>query len=447
MADCGASQRETAGGPSDAIQFHHISDTDVEPEFFRRAATRELMALPLEGVKVLDFTAIMAGPYCTLMLADMGAEVTKIESFPEGDGSRRFEPKVNGESYCFAVLNRNKRSVALDLKDARGKEVFMKLARDADIVIENYRTGVTRNLGIDYPTIRAVNPDVIYASISGFGQTGPYSRKGGFDIVAQGMSGIMTMTGEPGGRPAKVGIAMNDIAAGTTALYSILGAYIKRLKTGEGVYLETSLMEAGMAWTFWEFGAYFGGGEIPIATGTRHRRSTPYQAYRTQDAYVTVGANNEKLWTAFCTEVLERSGLMQDARFKTLAARLKNIDALQDEIEKVLATQPTAHWVKKLDAAGVPGGPVFNYVQAFENEHSKARNMVAEIDHPKIGRMKILGNPVKASAELARSRTPAPWLGQHSAEVMRSLGYSDKDIDALFSEGVIYNRFPQEATA
>jgi len=405
------------------------------------------MALPLEGVKVLDFTAIMAGPYCTLMLADMGADVVKIESFPEGDGSRRFDPKVNGESYCFAVLNRNKRSIALNLKDPRGKDVFMKLARDADIVIENYRPGVTRGLGIDYPAIRAINPNVIYASISGFGQTGPYSRKGGFDIIAQGMSGIMTMTGEPGGRPAKVGIAMNDIAAGTTALYAILGAYIKRLKTGEGVYLETSLLEAGMAWTYWEFGAWFGGGEVPTATGTRHRRSTPYQAYRTQDAYVTVGANNEKLWAAFCTGVLERPQLMEDKRFKSRAARLKNIDALQDEIEKVLAKRPTEHWVAKLDAAGVPGGPVFTYVQAFDNEHAKARGMVAEIDHPKIGRMKILGNPVKASAELARSRTPAPWLGQHSAQVLKSLGYTDAQVASLFAEGVVYDRDREKATA
>ena len=405
------------------------------------------MALPLEGVKVLDFTAIMAGPYCTLMLADMGADVVKIESFPEGDGSRRFDPKVNGESYCFAVLNRNKKSVALNLKDPRGKDVFLKLARDADIVIENYRPGVTRSLGIDYPAIRAINPDVIYASISGFGQTGPYSRKGGFDIIAQGMSGIMTMTGEPDGRLAKVGIAMNDIAAGTTALYSILGAYIKRLKTGEGVYLETSLLEAGMAWTYWEFGAYFGGGEIPTATGTRHRRSTPYQAYRTQDAYVTVGANNEKLWAAFCTGVLERPELMGDERFRTRSARLKNIDALQDEIEKVLVKRPTEHWVAKLDATGVPGGPVFNYVQAFENEHARARNMVAEVDHPKIGRMKILGNPVKASAELARSRTPAPWLGQHSAEVLGSLGYTDAQIASLFADGVTYDRNREKATA
>jgi crotonobetainyl-CoA:carnitine CoA-transferase CaiB-like acyl-CoA transferase len=405
------------------------------------------MALPLEGVRVLDFTAIMAGPYCTLMLADMGAEVIKIENFPEGDGSRRFDPKVNGESYCFAVLNRNKKSVALNMKSERGREIFLKLARDADIVIENYRPGVTRKLGIDYPALKAVNPDIIYASISGFGQTGPYSKKGGFDIIAQGMSGIMTMTGEPGGRPAKVGIAMNDIAAGTTALYSILGAYIKRLKTGEGVYLETSLMEAGLAWTYWEFGAWFGGGEIPVATGTRHRRSTPYQAYRTRDAYVTVGANNEKLWEAFCVQVLERPELMKDPRFASRSARLKNIDALQDEIEKVFAAYPTDHWVKKLDAAGVPGGPLFNYVQALDNEHSRARNMVVEIDHPKIGRMKTLGNPVKASAELARSRLPAPWLGQHSTEVLKRLGHSDADIAALFADGVVYDRDREKITA
>ncbi|MBI2294621.1 MAG: CoA transferase [Betaproteobacteria bacterium] len=405
------------------------------------------MTLPLEGVKVLDFTAVMAGPYCTLMLADMGAEVTKIETVPEGDGTRRFDPKVNGESYCFAVLNRNKRSVALDMKDPRGKEIFLKLARDADIIVENYRPGVTRKLGVDYDSIKALNRDVIYASISGFGQTGPYSRKGGFDIIAQGMSGIMTMTGEAGGRPAKVGIAMNDIAAGSTALYSILGAYIKRLKTGEGLYLETSLMEAGLAWTFWEAGAYFGGGEIPIATGTRHRRSTPYQAYRTRDAFVTVGANSEKLWTAFCTQVLERPELLEDSRFKELSARLKNIDELEREIEQVFAQKPTGHWVKKLDAAGVPGGPVFSYDQALENEHSKARKMVVEMNHPKIGRMKVLGNPVKTSGELARSRAPAPWLGQHSSEVLKGLGYSAEQIATLFAEGVVYDKYREAVPA
>jgi len=402
------------------------------------------MALPLEGVKVLDFTAVMAGPYCTLMLADMGADVTKIETFPEGDGSRRFEPKVNDESYCFAVLNRNKKSIALDMKQPQGKEIFMQLAVNADIIVENYRPGVTRKLGIDYNAVKTVNPGIIYASISGFGQTGPYSKKGGFDIIAQGMSGIMRMTGEPGGRPAKVGIAMNDIAAGTTALYAILGSYIKKLKTGEGVYLETSLLEAGLAWTFWEFGAYFGSGEIPMANGTRHRRSTPYQAYQTKDGYVTVGANNDKLWINFCTQVLEKPQLLEDPRFKTLSARLQNIEALQDEIETVFMAQPTSHWVPRLDAAAVPAGPVYTYDQALADPHILARNMIVEVDHPKIGRMKNMGSPVKASGEFTRIRMPAPWLGQHSDEVLKSLGYKDDSIAALHAQGIVYDRYREQ---
>jgi crotonobetainyl-CoA:carnitine CoA-transferase CaiB-like acyl-CoA transferase len=398
------------------------------------------MALPLEGVRVLDLTNIMAGPYCTMVLGDMGAEVIKVESVPEGDGTRRFDPQVNGESYCFAVLNRNKKSLGLNLKDPRGKDLFMKLAARADIITENFRPGVTRKLGIDYDTVREINPGVIYASMSGFGQTGPYGKKGGFDIVAQGMSGIMMMTGYPGGRPAKVGIAMNDISSGVTAVYSILGAYIRRLKSGEGQYLETSLLEAALAWTFWEAGAYFGAGEMPTATGTRHRRSTPYQAYKTKDGYVTVGANNTKLWQNFCTMVCGKPEWLTDPRFADLPSRLRNIDDLEREIESVFAAHPTAYWVEKLDAAGVPGGPVYTYSQILADPHIKARNMVVEVEHPVIGRMKMLGLPVKSTGELTAIRQPAPWLGQHSAETARSLGMNDKDIEALFAAGVIYDR-------
>jgi len=343
------------------------------------------MSFPLDGVKVLDLTTVMAGPYCTMVLGDMGAEVLKVENFPEGDASRRFEPKVNDESYCYAVLNRNKKSLAVNMKEPRGKEIILKLAAEADIITENFRPGVVKKLGIDYDTIRQFNPKVVYASMSGFGQTGPYGKKGGFDIVAQGMSGIMMMTGYPGGRPAKVGIAMNDIASGVTALYGILGAYIGRLRYGTGQYLETSLLEAGLAWTQWEFGAYFGGGELPTATGTRHRRSTPYQAYKTQDGYVTVGANNNKLWTNFCTIVCQKPEWMTDPRFKDLPSRLKNIDELEREIEAVFATRPTGHWVEKLDEAQVPGGPVYTYDQILADPHIKARKMVVDIDHPKIG--------------------------------------------------------------
>ena len=402
------------------------------------------MTLPLEGVKVLDLTNIMAGPYCSMALGDMGADVIKIENFPEGDSSRRFDPKINDESYCFAVLNRNKKSLALDMKDPRGKEIFNKLAARADIITENFRPGVIRKLGIDYDSVRQFNPGVVYASMSGFGQTGPYGKKGGFDIIAQGMSGIMMMTGYPGGRPAKVGIAMNDIASGVTALYGILGAYIGRLRTGKGQYLETSLLEAGLAWTPWEFGAYFGSGELPTATGTRHRRAAPYQAYRTRDGYVTVGANNDKLWHNFCTMVCGKPEWMSDPRFAVTSARLNNIDALEQEIEAVLTTQPTAHWVEKLDAAGVPGGPVLGYDQVMHDPHIKARNMVVEIDHPIIGRMKNIGLPIKSTGELTAIRKPAPWLGQHSAEVLRALGYDQADIAPLFAGGVVFDKHPEK---
>jgi crotonobetainyl-CoA:carnitine CoA-transferase CaiB-like acyl-CoA transferase len=396
-------------------------------------------------VKVLDLTNIMAGPYCAMVLGDLGAEVVKIENFPEGDSSRRFDPKVNGESYCFAVLNRNKKSLALDMKNPRGKEIFDKLAARADIITENFRPGVIRKLGIDYDSVSRFNPGVVYASMSGFGQTGPYGKKGGFDIIAQGMSGIMMMTGYPGGRPAKVGIAMNDIASGVTALYGILGAYIGRLRTGKGQYLETSLLEAGLAWTPWEFGAYFGSGELPTATGTRHRRAAPYQAYKTRDGYVTVGANNDKLWHNFCTMVCARPEWLTDPRFAVTSARLQNIDALEQEIEAVLTTQPTAHWVEKLDAAQVPGGPVFRYDQIMHDPHIEARHMVVDIDHPIIGRMKNIGLPIKSTGELTAIRRPAPWLGQHSAEVLRALGYAQADIDALFAGGVVYDNHPEKS--
>jgi crotonobetainyl-CoA:carnitine CoA-transferase CaiB-like acyl-CoA transferase len=405
------------------------------------------MALPLEGVRVLDLTSVMAGPYCTMVLGDMGAEVVKIENFPEGDASRRFDPKVNDESYCFAVLNRNKKSVGLNMKDPRGKEAFLKLAAKADIITENFRPGVVKKLGIDYDSVSAFNPGVIYASMSGFGQTGPYGKKGGFDIVAQGMSGIMMMTGYPGGRPAKVGIAMNDIASGVTALYSILGAYIGKLRSGKGQYIETSLLEAGLAWTHWESGAYFGSGELPTATGTRHRRSTPYQAYKTQDGYVTVGGNNNKLWTAFCTSVCGKPEWLTDPRFNPLAARLKNVDELEREIEAVLTTQPTAHWVEKLDAAGVPGGPVYTYDQILGDPHIKARNMVVEMDHPKIGRMKSLGIPVKSTGELLKIRAPAPWLGQHTDDVLKGAGYAERDLEALHAAGVLYDKYRKNEPA
>ncbi|MEZ5738257.1 MAG: CoA transferase [Burkholderiaceae bacterium] len=397
------------------------------------------MSLPLEDAMVLDLTNVMAGPYCGMVLGDLGADVIKVENFPDGDASRRFDPKINDESYCFAVLNRNKRGIALDLKDPRGKAVLMKLAGKADIIIENFRPGVVKRLGIDYDSIAPGNPGVVYASMSGFGQTGPYGQRGGFDIIAQGMSGIMTMTGAPGGRPAKVGIAMNDIASGVTALYGILGAYIGRLKSGKGQYLETSLLEAGLAWTPWEFGAFMGAGEIPTATGTRHRRSAPYQAYRTQDGYVTVGAGNDKLWRNFCNMVCERPDWLTDPRYEKAASRVANVDELERDIEAIFMNAPTATWVEKLEAAQVPGGPVYTYDQVLADPQVVHRQMVVDIDHPKIGPMKNIGLPIKSTADLTRIRKPAPTLGQHTAQVLGELGYDGESIDKLFEDGVVYD--------
>jgi crotonobetainyl-CoA:carnitine CoA-transferase CaiB-like acyl-CoA transferase len=403
------------------------------------------MKLPLSGIRVLDLTNVLAGPYCSMVLGDMGAEVIKLENADKGDTSRQFEPQVNGESYCFAVLNRNKQSIALNLKDPAGLKVAHQLAAQADIVLENFRPGVVKRMGLDYERIKVDNPGVIYASMSGFGQTGPYGQKGGFDIIAQGMSGIMMMTGEPGGRPAKVGIAMNDIASGVTALSGILGALIGKLRFGQGQYLETSLLEAGLAWTPWEFGAFFGSGEIPTATGTRHRRAAPYQAYRTQDGYVTVGAGTQKMWLIFCEKVVAQVDWPKRPGYLTQMLRVKNADELERDIESVTVQKKTAHWVELLDAVGIPGGPVFGYEQALRDPHVQARKMVHDIDHPIIGPMKTLGLPIKSSGALGSIRTPAPWLGQHSTSVLKQLGYSDTDINALFAQGTVFDQYRDKA--
>jgi crotonobetainyl-CoA:carnitine CoA-transferase CaiB-like acyl-CoA transferase len=375
-----------------------------------------------------------------MLLGDMGADVIKIESFPDGDTSRGFVPQIRGESYCFTVLNRNKRSLAIDMKSAKGRDIVQQLAKRADIITENFRPGVVKKLGLDYESLRSANPGLVYASMSGFGQTGPYAGRGGYDIIAQGMSGIMMMTGEPGGRPAKVGIAMNDIASGVTALYAILGAYISRLRSGQGQYVETSLLEAGLAWSQWEFGAFFGAGELPAPMGTRHRRAAPYQAYRTSDGYVTVGANNEKLWRAFCEQVCASPHWLSDPRYASNALRVQHADALQADIEAVFTSHPTAHWVEALDAAAVPGGPVYSYQQVFDDPHVKARAMVVEMEHPIMGTIKTFGSPVKSSGELVSIRRAAPWLGQHSEEIVRSLGIAEDEVKSLFDEAIIFDR-------
>jgi crotonobetainyl-CoA:carnitine CoA-transferase CaiB-like acyl-CoA transferase len=399
--------------------------------------------LPLDGFRVLDLTRFLSGPYCTMVLAELGADVVKIEQPVSGDDSRRLAPKVNGESYPFAMPNRSKRSVSLDLKTRRGREVFLRMVQTADLVIENFRPGVVQRLAIDYDVVRQRRPDILYCSISGYGQTGPYRDRPGFDIMAQGAVGFLRMTGHPDGRPTKVGIAINDIAAGVTAVYSILAAELLRRRTGEGQYIDISLVDAGLAWTVWESGAYFGSGEVPEPTGTRHRRSTPYQAYRTADGYVTIGANNDRLWERLVTAVLDRPEWLHDPRFHSLADRMRHIDELEREIEALTRTRTTAEWIEALDRAGVPGGPVLTYEQALSDPHILARSMVVELEHPVIGPMRTIGPPTKFSTIDYAVRGPAPWLGQHTREVLLEIGLSDEEVGALFADNIAYDAHPE----
>jgi crotonobetainyl-CoA:carnitine CoA-transferase CaiB-like acyl-CoA transferase len=399
--------------------------------------------LPLDGFRVLDLSRFLSGPYTTMVLAELGADVVKVERFPEGDDSRRLGPKVNGESYPFGMPNRSKRSLALDLKSPTGRDLFLRLAAESDLIIENFRPGVVRRLGIDYDAVRAARPDILYCSISGFGQTGPYRDRPGFDIMAQGVTGFLRMTGQPDGRPAKVGIAINDIAAGATAIYSIMAAQMVRERTGEGEYIDISLVDAGLAWTLWEAGAYFGNGEVPAAAGTRHRRSTPYQAFRTADGFVTIGANNDKLWKRFAEDIVQRPEWLTDPRFETLPDRMAHIDELEQEIEAITTTRTTEEWVEICDKAGVPGGPVLTYDETLADPHVIARDMVVDLEHPIIGPMRTVGTGARFSGLDFEVRGPAPWLGQHTAEVLTERGLTEDEVARLFDDGVIFDEHPE----
>ncbi|EWG11131.1 CaiB/BaiF CoA transferase family protein [Cytobacillus firmus] len=392
---------------------------------------------PLQGMKVLDASQIMAGPYCTMVLADLGAEVMKVEKVNGGDDSRQMGPYVNGESTCFFQINRNKKSIALNLKTQEGKDVFYKLAKEADVVVENYRPGVTKSLGIDYERLKQINPGLVYCSISGYGQTGPYSHKGGFDLVAQGMTGLMSMTGEKGMRPMKSGIAVYDIGAGITAAYSILAAYIHKMKSGEGQHVDIALAEIGLPWFTWEAGAYFAEGTIPEATGWRHRVSAPYQAVKTKSGYMMLGCANQRTWERFCTDVAERPDWINDPRYKTNLLRNQHVNDLEEDIEEVLMQQDTKYWIDRCEKAGVPAGPINNFAEAVQDPHYEARGMIQEVEHPVIGKMKMIGIPTKFSETPGEVKTPSPLFGQDTINVLTGLGYDEKSIRELTKAGAV----------
>ncbi|HIF73124.1 MAG TPA: CoA transferase [Dehalococcoidia bacterium] len=389
----------------------------------------------LEGVRVLDCSQILAGPFCSMLLADMGADVIKIEKPNGGDDTRRMGPPfIDSESAAFLAMNRNKRSVVLNFKEPAGVDAMKKLVEDADIIIENYRTGVMERLGLGYEDLKAINPGIIYCSISGFGRTGPYAKRGGYDLIAQAMSGIMSFTGVPDTPPVKAGVPVADMNAGMFSVYGILAAYIHKLKTGEGQYLEISLLEAALAYTVWESAGYFATGEVAGPLGSSHRNSAPYQGLKTSDGYIVVGAPNQPNWErlamAFgCSELIARE------EYSDNAGRLVNRAKLEEELELTTTQKTTDEWLVILEEAGVPAGPILNMEQIWTDPQVQDRGMEAVLEHPTAGTTKNIGLAAKLYGTPGRITKPAPLLAQHTREVLLRAGYTADEIDALGESG------------
>ncbi|MBT9476598.1 CoA transferase [Polaromonas sp.] len=392
--------------------------------------------LPLDGVRVLDISQVMAGPFACMLLADMGADVIKIEPPGTGDQTRgAMGFKMKGpDSLGFLNMNRNKRSVALNLKSEAGRKVLLQLAKDADILIENYRPGAMKRLGLGYEDLKAINPRLVYTSISGFGQTGPWADRPGFDLMAQAMSGVMSVTGYPGGPPVKAGVPVADIGCALFAIYGTLSAYIGAKASGEGQYIDAALFDSAMAFSVWDICDYWGTGKPPEPLGTSNKMTAPYQAMAASDGYFVMGANNQKLWQLLCT-VMDRKELLDDVRFGTISLRLANRAALEAELERTFRLHPKDDWVKLLLASGIPAGPILTYPEAFEGEHGRARQMRMEIDHPIEGKVPNIGFPVKLSGTPQQVRRHPPLLGEHTAEVLTELGLSPDEQAELEAQG------------
>jgi len=384
---------------------------------------------------VIDCSQVMAGPFCTMLLADLGADVIKVEP-PSGDSTRQMPGPGGGESPSYWALNRNKRGMVINLKHQAGVEIVRTLAATADVFVENFRPGVMDSLGLGYPVLAAQHRGLIYASISGFGQHGPYAARGGFDLVAQGMSGIMSVTGDAGLPPMKCGLPITDLGAGLFATYAILAAYAYRQRTGEGQHIDTSLLEAGIALSVWEAAEYWSGRGIPQPMGSAHRMSGPYQAIRCADGYITLGAASQRTWERLC-QALGRAELITRPEFATDGDRVRHRRELVPLIEEITRAKPMQHWLDMLEDAGVPCGPILNYAQVFDDPHVRHRGMVQQLDHPVGGRINQLGPPVKLSATPARVRRPAPTFGQHTAEVLGELGYDQAVIKQLAAVGAV----------
>jgi len=385
----------------------------------------------LEGVRVLEFSHVMAAPTCGLMLSDMGADVIKVERLPDGDSIRKLAPFVNGESGPFAMMNRNKRGIALNLRTREGKAILKNLIQGSDVFIENYRAGAMEHYGVSYNMVKNENSKLIYCSLSGYGRTGPFAEKGGFDLVAQGMSGLMSITGEGVDKPpVKVGAPVTDITAGILAAMGILAALVNVGRTGKGQHIDTSLFEAGIMHTYWQSAIYFGSGEVPRAMGSAHPLIAPYQAFQTSDGWINVGSATQDLWLKL-VDLLNVPELGTEPRFRDPNTRLENLDELVKVLTECFLKDNTENWVKKLDKAGIPAGPVLDIAQMSRHPQVLARKMVQELE----GSINVIGHPVKYSETPAAIKFGAPKLGQHTRAILSESGYTEKQISEFISAG------------
>ena len=375
----------------------------------------------LSNLKVLDLTSHLSGPYCAMILADHGADVVKIEKPNEGDQLRKTPPFQSGESAPFMLWNRNKRSVTLDLKDLKDHQLLLKMVEAADIMIENFKPGTASRLGIDYVSVSKINPALIYCSISGFGQTGPYAPRGGFDLIACGMSGLMSINGPPDGPPYRIPMPVSDVCGGMNGAIGILTALAARNRTGRGQHVDTSLFESGISLGVYEAANVFANGEVPERLGQAHRGSAPYQLFPTSDGYVTVGGAQDNFWRGTC-KILDCEQLVEDPRFKSKAERVANNKVLVSELEVFFRRQSTSKLCQAFDEAGIPAGPVMNHVEVYNDPQTLAREMVVEVEHSKLGQMKTIGIPVKLSDTPGKITRSAPLLGEHNKEVLKDWG-------------------------
>jgi crotonobetainyl-CoA:carnitine CoA-transferase CaiB-like acyl-CoA transferase len=389
---------------------------------------------PLRGLKVLDLTENMAGPFCTMILADMGAEVVKLERPGKGDAVRAWGDGNERNPY-FRYINRNKKGITLDYKQPEGRALFLRLVENMDVLVENYRPTVMQRAGLGYEALREVNPGLIYAQLSGLGYDGPHAGRGGFDLIAQGMGGIMHVTGEPDGPPTSVGLPICDLGTGMWAVQGILAALYERQRTGLGHLVECSLLETAIGFSSWTSAQWLADHEEPTRQGSLHRQNAPYQRMETKDGYLMIGAAGEAIWQR-CAESLGHPEWCQDPRFATNRARMANRDALEAAMEAVLARNTTDHWVEIFEEVGVPCGPVYNYAQMFADPQVRHRGMVQYASDPQLGEVPHLRTPIRIG-EGVRVRSVAPKLGEHNAEVFGRLGVSEEKMKELRAHGIL----------